>query len=379
MKARHINLRSLYAAPLLIALAAAPVVHAGGHFYEQHNLVSDGFVKAKHTDPNLVNSWGVAFNPFGPVWVADNGKGVSTLYDGKGISQPLIPGPLVVNIPSPTDPKGGGSPTGIVFNGSPGFVVHPDCPVNAPCPSRFIFATEDGMIAGWAPSVDPTHAISLVDNSKSGAVYKGLALSAGGSGPLLYATDFVNNKIDVFDGSLKPVIIPGAFTDPRLPAGFAPFGIQAISGDIYVSYAKQSGGKDEEHGKGLGFVNVFDPSGRLIRRVASMGTLNAPWGMALAPAGFGRFSNHLLVGNFGDGRINAYNLVTGKFAGQLKAAHSGHPIMIDGLWGLAFGNGFLGQRVNTLFFAAGPGDEAHGLYGRIDVDMTTHSGHHDDK
>lgn len=377
MKARHINLHSLYATPLLIALAAAPAVHAGGHFYKQHNLVSDGFVKADHTDPKLVNAWGVVFNPFGPVWVADNGMGVSTLYDGKGISQPLNPKPLVVNIPLPKDPKGGGSPTGIVFNGSTGFVVRSDCPASAPCPSRFLFATEDGAIAGWAPSVDLTHAILLVDSSAAGAVYKGLALSAGGNGSLLYATDFVNNKIDVFDSSFKPVTLwKGAFTDPRMPAKFAPFGIQAINGDIYVSYAKQSGGKDEMHGAGLGFVNVFDPNGHLIRRVASMGTLNAPWGMALAPAGFGKFSNHLLVGNFGDGRINAYNLVTSRFAGQLTVAHSGRPIVIDGLWGLAFGNGFLKQPVNTLFFAAGPDDENHGLYGRIDVDMKAIE-HHD--
>ena len=382
MKAPGINLHALYATPLLIALAAAPAVHADGHFYKQHNLVSDGFVKADHTDTNLVNAWGVAFNPFGPVWVADNGTGVSTLYDGAGIPQPLTPSPLVVTIPSPKDDNGGGNPTGIVFNGSTGFVVSKDKVSGA---SRFIFATEDGVIAGWAPNVDRTHAIRAIDNSKSGAVYKGLALSAGGNGGLLYATDFINNKIDVFDsdaidGSFKPVTLwKGAFTDPKMPAKFAPFGIQAINGDIYVSYAKQGADVDEEHGAGLGFVNVFDPNGHLIRRVASMGTLNAPWGMALAPAGFGKFSNHLLVGNFGDGRINAYNLVTGKFAGQLKAAHSGHPIVIDGLWGLAFGNGFVGQRVNTLFFAAGPGDEAHGLYGLIDVDMKANDGHHDDK
>ena len=378
MKAPRINLHLLSATSLLVALAfaAAPAAHAKGHFYVQHNLVSDGAVPADNTDPNLVNAWGVAFNPFGPVWVADNGSGVSTLYNGDGIPQPLTPKPLVVNIPLPKESSGGGSPTGIVFNGSGGFTVSSG---TSSGPSRFIFATEDGAIVGWAPSVDPTHAILLVDNSASGAVYKGLALSAGGSGPLLYATDFVNNKIDVFNGSLTPVIIPGAFTDPRLPAGFAPFGIQAINGDIYVSYAKQSGGKDELHGKGLGFVNVFDPSGHLIRRVASRGNLNAPWGMALAPAGFGKFSNHLLVGNFGDGRINAYDTATGKFVGQLKAAHSRRPIEIDGLWGLAFGNGFASQPVNTLFFAAGPNDEANGLYGRIDVDMTANGEHDNDR
>ena len=343
-----------------LALAAAPATYAGD-FYKQHNLVSDGFVPADHLDANLVNAWGVAFNPFGPVWVADNGTGVSTLYDGSGNAQPLI-----VNIPSPGNSAGGGNPTGIVFNGSTGFVVTKG---NTSGASKFIFATEDGLIAGWAPNVDSNHAIKVIDNSATtGAVYKGLALSAGGSGSLLYASDFHNNKIDVFDSAFMPVTLaPEAFTDPNLPMGFAPFGLQAINGNIYVSYAKQDADRhDDVQGKGLGFVNVFDPNGNLIRRVVTRGRLNAPWGMTLAPAGFGKFSNRLLVGNFGDGRINAYNLATGAFVGQLKAMDH-RPIQIDGLWGLAFGNGFLGQPVNTLFFAAGPDDEQHGLYGRIDV------------
>jgi uncharacterized protein (TIGR03118 family) len=346
---------------LALVFATAPAVHADGHFYRQHNLVSDGFVPADHVDANLVNAWGVAPNPFGPVWVADNGTGVSTLYDGLGNPQPLAQ-PLVVNIPSPSDSKGGGNPTGIVFNGSTGFEV------SKGNPSRFIFATEDGVIAGWAPGVDLTHAIRVIDNSaKTGAVYKGLALSAGGSGSLLYAADFHNNRIDVFDSTFNPVKLTGSFTDPTIPMGFGPFGVQAIQGDIYVSYAKQDAQKhDDVKGKGLGFVNVFDPNGHLIRRVISRGKLNAPWGMALAPAGFGRFSNRLLVGNFGDGRINAYDLATGEFVGRLKTPDH-RPIQIDGLWGITFGNGFATQPVNTLFFAAGPADEQHGLYGRIDV------------
>ena len=236
-------------------------------------------------------------------------------------------------------------------------------------PSRFIFATEDGVIAGWAPTVDATHAIRVIDKSKStGAVYKGLAISAGGTGSLLYAADFHNNKIDIFDSSFKAASTSGSFSDPSLPAGFAPFGIQAINGDIYVSYAKQDDKKhDDVAGKGLGFVNAFDPNGKLIRRVVSRGSLNSPWGMALAPAGFGKFSNRLLVGNFGDGKINAYDLVTGQFIGKLKSLDKKSAIQISGLWGLAFGNGFVNQPVNTLFFAAGPGDEKHGLYGRIDI------------
>jgi uncharacterized protein (TIGR03118 family) len=345
------------------AIAAASAAHAAGSVYERHDLVSDGFVAAAHHDPNLVNGWGVAFNPFGPVWVADNGAGVSTLYDGAGN---LVP--LVVQIPSAGNAFGGGNPTGIVFNGSSGFVVSGN---GLSGPSRFIFASEDGGIAGWAPNLErpiATHAVRVIDNSRTGAIYKGLALSAGGSGSLLYAADFHNARVDVFDADFKPVTLPaGAFTDPSLPAGFAPFGLQAINGDIYVSYAKQDADRhDDVKGKGLGFVDVFDPNGKLIKRVVSRGKLNAPWGMALAPAGFGRFANRLLVGNFGDGRINAYDLASGEFVGRLKGSDR-RPIEIDGLWGLAFGNGFANQPVNTLFFAAGPGDEQHGLYGRIDV------------
>jgi uncharacterized protein (TIGR03118 family) len=341
-----------------------------GNFY-QLNYISNGFIPSgfpppAKTDPNLVNSWGIAFNPFGFAWVANNGTGVSTLYDGFGNAQSLV-----VQIPSPGNDIGGGSPTGIVYNGSPGFMVSKGATSG---PSRFIFATEDGIIAGWAPDVDPTHAIRVIDNSTStGAVYKGLALSAGGSGGLLYATDFRNRKIDVFDSSFNPVILPeGAFTDPAVPSIDAPFGIQAINGNIYVSYAKQDANRhDEEKGAGLGLINVFDPNGVLLRRIvaaesASRQMLNAPWGMVLAPAGFGKFSNRLLVGNFGDGKINAFDLATGEFAGQLEAAND-LPIQIDGLWGLAFGNGFANQPVNTLFFTAGPGDEQQGVYGRLDV------------
>jgi uncharacterized protein (TIGR03118 family) len=351
-----------------LALATASVVPAWADSYVRHDLVSDGTLPADHTDPNLVNAWGVAFNPTGAVWVANNGTGTSTLYDGSGAAFPTA-SPLVVEIPAPGQ-NSGGNPTGILFNAGTGFVVTQG---DKSGPSRFIFATEDGLIAGWAPNVDGTHAITAVDNSAAGAVYKGLTLSAGGSGSLLYAADFHNGRIDVLDSTFNPVTLAsGAFTDPFLPPGFAPFGLQAINGDIYVSYAKQDADRhDDVQGLGLGFVDVYDPNGRLIRRVASRGWLNAPWGMALAPAGFGEFGGHLLVGNFGDGHINAYDLNTGWFRGQLKGPDH-HPIAIEGLWGVAFGSGFLGQSVDTLFFAAGPGDESHGLYGRIDVVVRPH-------
>jgi uncharacterized protein (TIGR03118 family) len=345
-----------------LAVAAPMAAHAASDFYQQSNLVSDGS-NAAFTDSNLVNSWGIAFNPFGPVWVADNGTGVSTLYDGTGKPQPASQ-PLIVQIPGPAGSSGNGAPTGIVFNASTGFVVSKSGTSGA---SRFIFATEDGVIAGWAPNVDMTHAIRMVDNSKSGAVYKGLALSAGGSGSLLYAADFHNNRIDVFDGMFKPVTLSGSFSDPSLPVGYAPFGLQAINGDIYVSYAKQDADMhDDVAGKGNGFVNVFDPNGHLIKRLVSRGSLNSPWGMTLAPAGFGKFSGRLLVGNFGDGKLHAYDAASGQFVGTLRGSDK-KAIQIPGLWGLAFGNGFASQPVDTLFFAAGPGDEKHGLYGRIDI------------
>jgi uncharacterized protein (TIGR03118 family) len=355
---------------LLLAIALAPGAYAGqvqsdAGSYQQHNLVSDGFVPADNTDPNLVNAWGISFNPFGPVWVADNGAGAATLYDGAGRPQPQ-PTPLVVQIPPPANSSGKGTPTGMVSNITPGFVVSQG---GASGPARFLFATEDGVIAGWSADVDATHAIRVIDYSmKTGAVYKGLTLSAGGNGSLLYAADFHNNRIDVFDSSFKPVTLAaGAFTDPQLPAGFAPFNVQEINGDIYVAYAKQDAEKhDDVAGAGLGFINVFDPNGRLLRRVVSGDKLNAPWGIALAPAGFGKFGNRLLVGNFGDGAIHAFDLESGEFAGTLQGPN-GNPIQIPGLWGLRFGNGFLNQPVNTLFFTAGPGEEAHGLYGRIDA------------
>jgi uncharacterized protein (TIGR03118 family) len=357
------------AAAAVIALSTVQVARADpGGRYEQQNLVSDGFVAAGHMDPNLVNPWGIAFNPFGPVWIANNGSGSSTLYNGAGVPQALV-----VTIP-PAAGAASGNPTGIVFNGSGGFVVTQGASSG---PAKFIFATEDGVIAGWSPTVDATHAILVKDNSAAtGAVYKGLALGAGGGGSLLYATDFHNNKIDVWDSNFAAAVLPaGAFTDPAIPPGFAPFGIQAINGNIYVTYAKQDAVQhDDVKGKRFGYVNVFDPNGKLLDRVASRGALNAPWGLALAPAGFGAFSNSLLVGNFGDGHINAYDIATGESLGQLRGM-DGHPITIDGLWGIAFGNGFVGQPVNTLFFTAGLNGEADGLYGRLDAMPGDDHGH----
>jgi len=345
------------AVALTLAVSAADVV--AGDFYVQRNLVSDGAEKADHTDPNLKNPWGIAFNPTGPVWVANNGTGTSTLYDGDGNIVPLV-----VQIPAAANATTPASPTGIVHNSGSDFVVTKG---STNGPSQFIFATEQGTIAGWAPNVDMTHAVTMVDNSKSQAIYKGLAMVAAGNGHLLYATDFHNNRVDVFDSTFKPATVTGKFSDPNLPPGFAVFGIQAINGNLYVTYALQDGDKkDEVKGNGLGVVSVFDPNGNFLQRLVTAGPLNAPWGLALAPAGFGHQSNRLLVGNFGDGRINVFDVSTGKSAGRLCDANNA-AIAVDGLWALSFGNGYAGQPTNTLFFSAGPNDEQGGLYGRVDL------------
>jgi len=228
------------------------------------------------------------------------------------------------------------------------------------------------VISAWAPTVDGTNAIKVATNKN--AVYKGLTLTGNGENFFLYAADFRGRKIDIYDKAFHPVSFPGKFVDRNIPADYAPFNVQNILGNLYVTYAKKEAGSDDEMaGPGLGFVDVFDADGNLLKRLAQHGKLNAPWGVALAPTGFGRFSNQVLVGNFGDGTINAYDPHTGSFRGQLKGA-DGKVLKIDGLWGIAFGNGTLNQPTDTLFFAAGPHDEADGLYGRIDALVPTGGG-----
>lgn len=353
-------MRSLILASAVIAVTA----HADDRnetfraTYSNHVLVSDGNVPADVPDANLRNGWGVAFNPNGPVWVSDNHTGKSTLYDGTG---KIVP--LVVTIPG----VGGepGAPTGIVFAGGNDFVVSMTTASGTVSgPARFIFVTEDGTIAGWAPNVNVTTAI-VVPTPATNANYKGVALSGDGETHLLYAADFRNNRVDVFDGAFKPVVKPGAFVDRFLPKGFAPFGIQAINGDIYVTYAKQDdAGDDEIAGPGFGFVDAYTPDGVMLGRIASRGVLNAPWGLALAPLGFGEFGGALLVGNFGDGTINAFDPRNGRFLGTLRDQHHMR-IRVDGLWGMAFGNGVAAQKADSLYYAAGPNDEENGAYGVI--------------
>ena len=332
-------------------------VNSGGGFYQQTNLTSSIAGLAKHTDPNLVNPWGISSAPGGPFWISDNNSGKSTLYDNTGTPQSLV-----VKIPSVVSGTSG-SPTGTVFNGdTSAFIVSKK---GASGSSIFLFATEDGTISGWSPGVDMTHAILAVNRSGYGTVYKGLAIGTNSSGIFLYATNIHAGTIDVFNAKFALTRLAGSFTDPYLPAGYAPFGIQNINGKLYVTYAKQNAQKNGDvPGPGHGFVDVFDTSGHFIQRLVTRGQLNSPWGLALAGASFGKFSHDFLVGNFGDGHINVFNPTSGAFLGQLTDKQS-HPVVIDGLWALLFGLGGQAGNPNQLFFTAGIHQEAAGLFGVI--------------
>ena len=326
---------------------------AGGGNYVANALVSDTTAtQAHHHDANLVNAWGLAFNPQGFAWVADAGTGKSTLYDGTGVPQPLV---VTLNL---------GDPSGIVFNGSTSFSITENSLSQA---APFIFATLQGQISAWSPTVDGTHAFTIVDNSAAGAAYTGLAIDTGAGGDMIYAADFAKATVDVFGGTFAPVTTTGGFVDSTLPAGYAPFGIQQIGDKIYVTYAQPDPTTHEKVGAGLGLVDVFDKQGNLLSHlIPAGGALNAPWGIAMAPANFGKFSNMLLVGNFGDGTIHVYDPSTGALQGTLSN-DDGSTIVIPGLWALQFGNGLNSQPTNTLFYTAGPASETHGVYGRIDM------------
>ena len=327
---------------------------AGGGNYVANALVSDtAATNALHHDVNLVNAWGLAFNPQGFSWIANAGTGTSTLYDGTGLAQSLV---VTLNQ---------GNPSGIVFNGTTDFSITENA-ISGPAP--FIFATLQGQISAWAPTVDGTHSFTIVDNGASGAGYTGLAIDTGAGGDMIYAADFAKASVDVFSGTFAPVTTAGGFVDSTLPAGYAPFGIQQIADKIYVAYAQvDTTTHRSAAGAGLGLVDVFDKQGNLLSHlIPAGGALNAPWGLAMAPANFGKFANMLLVGNFGDGKINVYDPATGAMQGTVST-NAGAAIVVPGLWALQFGNGLNSQPTNTLFYTAGPGQEAHGLYGRIDM------------
>jgi uncharacterized protein (TIGR03118 family) len=320
--------------------------------YQQTNLVSDVAGLAANTDAHLVNPWGLSRSATSPWWVSNNGTGTSTLYNGAGTALPLVV--TIPNAPGVTDPS---APTGTVFNG-----VATDFLLGPSTPARFLFSTENGTIAGWNSG---TTAVLAVNNSGN-AVYKGLTLASMNGANFLYAANFQTGRVDVFDTAFHAVTLPAnAFRDPRLPRNYAPFNVQAIGSSIYVTFAqKEAGSIDEVHGPGKGFVDVFSTSGVLQKRLRWGSWFNAPWGVAQAPANFGRLSNHVLVGQFGSGKIAAFDPATGEFRGLMRATH-GRPLSIEGLWALSFGNGAAAGPANTLFFTAGIDDEAHGLFGTI--------------
>jgi uncharacterized protein (TIGR03118 family) len=338
--------------------------HHRRNAYEVERLVSDDPMKvpATFTDPLLKNPWGLAAGPNTFWWVANNATATSTLYDGEGNKQRLE-----VQVP--------GAPTGLVFHSGGGFPVTDGTNSG---PAVFIFASEDGTLSAWNPGVPPTmpsHQAFVVVESKHDAIYKGLAIADTRHGTRVYATDFHNGNVDVFDDEWKPVELPcHAFVDPRLPKRYAPFGIRYLRGKIIVTYAVQDAdAEDDVAGAGLGIVDAFDTDGRFLFRVASHGHLNAPWGIALAPENFGKFGGDLLIGNFGDGHINAFDLSechrhdNCEREGELRAEHDG-PIAIEGLWALDFGKGNpMTGDTDALYFTAGPNDEADGLFGYIEV------------
>jgi uncharacterized protein (TIGR03118 family) len=342
-----------FAAVVCFAVAATAAQAVGSKIFNPQTLVSDGSFTAVATDTSLVNPWGLSAGPTTPWWVANNGSNTSTLYNGAGTKSALT-----VTVP--------GSPTGTVFNGNSA-----DFPISSggsTVASRFLFSTESGQILGWA---NGTAAVVGVDHSSTGAVYKGLATLSD----RLYASDFHNGRVDVFDAQWNPVTLAAnAFKDTAIAKGYAPFGIQALNGNIFVTYAMQDKAKhDDVPGGGLGYVVEYSPDGTLLATVASQGKpnapLNAPWGLAMAPASYGVYGGDLLVGNFGSGRIDAYQALTPThwvYKGILRVA-TGAPITVDGLWAIAFGNDAAAGPSTSLYYAAGPQGEKHGVMGVINV------------
>jgi len=372
MSSRLPRFRSFAASVLAVAVPAALAVavaapaasartHGHDNAFTQTNLVSDlKTVGAQVVDPNLKNPWGLAFGPTTPLWVADNGTSIAGVYPVSPVGPTAQPSRLNVTLP-PMD----SAPTGQVFNPTSGFVLRSKAGMG---PALFIFSSESGHIIAWSPAADPVvNGMSTAQvkfSSRSGAVFKGLTIASTRFGTFLYATDFHNGRVDVFNSRFHLVHLFGDFRDRHLPPGYAPFGIRAINGFIYVTYAKQDADrKDDVAGPGHGFIDVFTPSGFLVERLVSRGALDSPWGLEVAPHGFGPFGGKLLVGNFGNGRIHAYGLFSGRFDGTVRNEHH-KPITIDGLWALQVGTATTGG-TGTLLFSAGLNGEADGLVGAI--------------
>jgi len=339
---------------LFATLSFVPQLAAAISF-SQLNLVTDdqSANPAQITDPALVNAWGLSYSPTGPFWVSDNDTHVSTIYNVNPATNITTKAGLTVTIP------GAGNVTGQVFNSNSANAFNQDL---------FLFVSEDGTISGWRSNLG-TSAETLATGS-SANIYKGVAEAAVSGNNYLYAANFKSGAIDVFKGistGLGTSDLAGSFTDPNLPSGYAPFNIQNLNDKLYVTYAEQDpNSPDEVAGAGKGLVSIFDTQGNFIERFASHGTLNAPWGLAIAPSSFGKFAGDLLVGNFGDGTINAFNLSNNHFDGQLKGSN-GQPLSIDGLWALTLGNGGNAGSSQSIYFSAGPNEEAHGLFGAIAV------------
>ncbi len=348
----------------LAALLVAQGLHAAAaNSYVVHNLTADVPWVADHVDPLLIDPWGISFSATSPFWISNRGTGTSTLYNGIGQPYPVA-SPLVAIIPRPAGATGTGhsTPTGQVQNSAGGFAVAGKNP-------SFIFCTEDGTIASYVGSNTPPTGIT-VDNSAAGAVYKGMALGTSGTTSYLYVANFNAGTVEVYDTTYKKTTLNGTFSDPALPAGFAPFNVANIGGKLYVTFAKQNAAKNHDApGAGNGYVDIFDLNGNLLQKLASGGTLNSPWGVAVAPSTFGAFAGDVLVGNFGDGTINAFDPASGNFLGQLQDA-TGKTIAISGLWTIVFGNGGPIFDSTILYFTAGPSGETHGLFGSVQASVS---------
>jgi uncharacterized protein (TIGR03118 family) len=358
------RIRRYATSAIVLATVAVMPARAFAQHYVQTNLVSDAAAPPVVSDARLKNAWGLVHGPSTPWWISDNATGLSTVYNASGL--PVTIAPVSAVVPNAPSTVGSGTPTGIMFNGSP-----TDFQIASGKQAVFMWVTEDGTLSAWNPTVNATKAVIEVDNSQKpskghGAVYKGATIAEIDGRKYILAANFRSGRIDMFDTTFTQVhLSEEAFDDDRIPRGFAPFNVQGIGPNIYVTYAKQDDAKhDDVAGAGFGFVDVFSPRGRLLARLQHGPWLDSPWGVVMTPADFGEFSHVILVANFGSGTIAAFNPLTGQFMGNMLNP-DGSVLTIDGLWGLGFGNGGASGPGNSLFFTAGPNGEANGLFGTL--------------